>query len=202
MRAIPLNLMTLYADLLQSAERSGEKLAGSVAVKTVKKKKYCYHTTKDGSARIERYLGPADDPSVQEQVAVIKAAAEHAKERRSTVSALKNARIASPSLVQGRILEVISNAGLFQRGMTLVGTVAYQTYPCLIGAHLPASAFATNDIDLSVAEFVAADEEEVIESILKRADPTFNPVWHPEDKLPRKFASKNFEVDVLTSYRR
>ncbi len=194
--------MTLYADLLQQADGSLGELPGSVATKTVKRKKYIYHTVKDGSVRVERYLGPASDPSVQERAKAIKVAAERAKQRRSTITALKNSRIAAPTLVQGRILEVIANAGLFERGMTLVGTVAYQTYPCLIGAHLPALAFTTNDIDLSVAEFVAADEEEDIESILKRADPTFSPVWHQNDKLPRKFKSKNFEVDVLTSHGR
>jgi len=202
MRSIPLNLMTLYADLLQSTRGPGDEVAGSVALKTVKKKRYYYHTIKDGSSRVERYLGPADDPATVERVATIKAAAAQAKERRATVTALKSARIASPSLVQGRVLEVLANAGLFERGMTLVGTVAYQTYPCLIGAHLPASGFATNDIDLSVAEFVAEDGEEDIEAILKRADPTFGPVWHPDDKLPRKFVSKNFQVDVVTSHRR
>ncbi len=201
MRPIPLNLMTLYADLLQEAG-SKPLLAGSIATKTIKKKKYLYHTHKDGSSRVERYLGPADDPKIQEKADAIRQANERAKDRRSTVTALKNARIAAPTLVQGRILEVLANAGLFERGMTLVGTVAYQTYPCLIGAHLPASAFATNDIDVSVAEFVAADKEEDIENILKRADPSFRPVWYAEDKLPRVFQSKNFKVDVLTRHRR
>jgi hypothetical protein len=86
--------------------------------------------------------------------------------------------------------------------MTLVGTVAYQTYPCVIGAYLGAAAYATNDIDLSVAEFVAATDKEDIGAILKRADPSFEPVWHADDKLPRVFKSKNFQVDVLTSFGR
>ncbi len=193
--------MTLYADLLQGIDEPAAK-AGSVATKTVKKRKYLYQTYKDGSTRVERYLGPADDQGVQERADAIRAAAEQAKARRSTVTLLKNARIAAPTLVQGRILEVLANAGLFKRGVTLIGTVAYQTYPCLIGAHLPASAFATNDIDLSVAEFVSADDEEDIESILRRADPSFAPFWHQEDRLPRMFKSKNFQVDVLTSHRR
>lgn len=200
-RLIPLNLMTLYADLLQEAGNLPDK-PGSISTKTVKKRKYLYHTYKDGGARIERYLGSADDPVVQERTRAIRVASERAKARRSTVTLLKSARIAAPTLVQGRILEVLANAGLFERGATLVGTVAYQTYPCILGAHLPASAFATNDIDVSVAEFVASNEEEDIETTLKRADPTFTPVWHANDHLPRMFRSKNFQVEMLTKYGR
>lgn len=202
MRLIPLNLMTLYADLMQSVGTL-PAMPGSLATKSVKNRKYLYATTKDGSARLERYLGLADDPQIIEQAEQIRQAAEQAKSLRSTVALLKQARLPAPTLVQGRILEVVANAGLFTRGVTLVGTAAYQTYACITGAHLAAAAYSTNDIDLSVAEFVAAEEEEDIEAILKRADPTFKPHWHPEDKLPRIFKSANgFQVDVLTRYGR
>ena len=97
---------------------------------------------------------------------------------------------------------MLANAGLFKRGMTLVGTVAYQTYACIVGYHLGAAAYATNDIDLSVAEFVAHENEEDICSILQRADASFKPYWHSDDKLPRIFKSGNFQVDVLTRYGR
>src|SRR5438128_648528 len=169
MRPIPLNMMTLYADLMQNVGGLAVRPC-SLATKSVKKRKYLYVTTKDGSARLERYLGPADDPDVIEQAEQIKEASKQAKSLRNTVTLLKQARVPAPTLVQGRILEVLANAGLFKRGMTVVGTVAYQTYACVIGAYLAGGAYATNDIDLSVAEFVAADKEEDIGSILKRAD--------------------------------
>jgi hypothetical protein len=193
--------MTLYADLMQNVGVLATR-PGSIATKSIKKRKYVYVTTKDGSARLEKYLGAADDPHVIEQTKLIKQAAEQAKLLRNTVTLLKQARIPAPTLVQGRILEVIANAGLFKNGMTLVGTVAYQTYACAVGYHLGAAAYATNDIDLSVAEFVAADPQEDINSILKRADPSFKPHWLAEDKLPRIFKSKDFQVDVLTRYGR
>jgi hypothetical protein len=202
MRPIPLNLMTLYADLLQSVEMVDTQ-PGSIATKTVKKKKYIYVTRKDGSARLEKYLGPADEPLVQEEVERVKNAAERAKALKNTVTMLKQGRLPAPSLVLGRILEVVSNAGLFKRGMTLVGTAAYQTYAGVLGYYLPTATYATNDADLSVAEFSPSDHEEDIESILKRADPTFKPVWNMEDKLPKAFrASNGFTVDLLTSYGR
>jgi hypothetical protein len=92
---------------------------------------------------------------------------------------------------------------LFKRGVTLVGTAAFQTYAGVLGYYAPAATLMTNDADLSLAEFEAGDEEEDIGSILKRADPSFDPVWHVEDKLPKAFrASNGFTVDLITSYGR
>ena len=202
MREIPLNVMTLYADL---AQRLGlqDVRPGSISTKTVGGKKHLYAVEKDGKARIQRYIGPATSEAATAQAELVKQAAEQAKELRNTVSILKTSRVPSPSLVLGRILEVVANAGLFERGVTLVGTAAYQTYSCVVGAYLPAAALMTNDVDLSVAEFVASEDEEDIEAILKRADPTFKPHWGAEDKLPRIFRSSNgFSVDVLTRYGR
>lgn len=195
MRAIPLNLMTLYADLLQSVEMD-DGPPGSVAIKAGK---YVYVTTKDGGVRIEKYLGTVGDPAVQQEVERAKHAAARAKSLKNTVTLLKRGRFAAPSLALGRILEVLSNAGLFKRGITLVGTGAYQTYAGVTGYYLAGATYSTNDADLSVAEFVPGKDEEDIESILRRANPTFKPVWHAEDKLPRAFRSSDgFTVDILT----
>ena len=153
MKPIPLNLMTIYADVLQSLEM-GDHDAASIATKTIKNKRYVYATKKDGSARIEMYLGSADDPAVKAEVSRLRHAAERAKHLRSSVTLLKAARLPAPSLILGRILEVVANAGLFDRGMTLVGTAAYQTYAPILGSYLPTATYATHDVDLSVAEFV------------------------------------------------
>jgi hypothetical protein len=202
MRSIPLNLMTLYADLRQSLELA-DTPAASIATKTVRKKKYVYVTTKDGSARVEKYLGPADDPKVQEKVERFRHAAERTKSLRTTVSLLKQGGFPAPSLVLGRILEVVANAGLFNRGVTLVGTAAFQTYAGILGYYAPTATLMTNDADLSLAEFVAGSEEEDIGNILKRADPSFDPIWHVDDKLPKAFrASNGFTVDLITAYGR
>jgi hypothetical protein len=201
MKSIPLSLMTLYADLTQRlALRDGRP--GSISTKTDKGKKYLYAVYKDGQARIQTYLGSADDPKARDAANFVRRAEVEAKELRSIVSALKNAKIPAPTIVQGRILEVVANAGLFDRGITLVGTVAYQTYACVVGAYLGAGAYVTNDIDLSVAEFVAGETNQDIGTVLKRADPAFEPYWHANDKLPRIFRTPNFQVDVITKYGR
>jgi hypothetical protein len=98
---------------------------------------------------------------------------------------------------------VVSKAGLFKRGITPVGTAAYQTYPCVIGSYLPTAAFTTNDIDLSVVEFEPGENEEDIGIVLRRADPTFRPQWHTDDRLPKVFmAADGLRVDILTRLRR
>jgi len=198
MRPIPLNFLTMYADLAQGFEYADE--AGSITTRKIKGKAYVYLTTKEGATRRQRSLGPAGDPKVQERARRITAAAERARNMRTVVSTLKQkARIPAPTLPVGRVLEAVSRAGLFKRGITLVGTAAYQTYPCVIGAYLPTAAFTTNDIDLSVVEFEPGDSEEDIEIVLRRANQTFKPRWHADDKLPKVFmADDGLRVDMLT----
>ncbi len=194
--------MTVYADVVQSLEL-GETAAASIATKSIKGKKYVYTTRKDGSSRIEKYLGPADDREVQAEVARFRNASERAKNLRNSVTLLKGARLPAPSLILGRILEVVANAGLFERGMTLVGTAAYQTYAPILGYYLPTATYATNDVDISVAEFVPGENEEDFHTLLKRADKSFEPLWSTEDQYPKAFrASNGFIVELLTSFGR
>lgn len=202
MRPIPLNFQTMYADLLQSVGLEDVEY-GSVSTRKIKGKDYLYLTTKDGSKRHQRSLGPASDPAVLAQAEGIRQAAERARERRTTVSALKKAYIPGPSLPLGRVLEAVANANLFKQGIVLIGTAAYQTYPCLVGAYLQSGALMTNDADLLVSSFVAKDEPQDLEAILQRADPTFKAHMSREDKLPKVFkAANDFQVDVLTTFGR
>jgi hypothetical protein len=198
-RPIPLHFLTMYADLVQGFEFEDTEV-GSIAARQIKGRAYLYLTTKDGATRRQKSLGPADDPQVHDTAKRIVAAAARARIMRTVVATLKQkARIPAPTLQMGKVLEVLANAGLFKRGMTLVGTAAYQTYPCILGFHLPDVSFITNDIDLSVAEFVAGDLDDDLEAILQRAEPSFRPRWHPEDKLPKVFeADSGLRVDMLT----
>lgn len=202
MRPIPLAVQTMYADLLQNVGMMEDR-AGSVSRRTIKGKTYLYVTLKDGARRVQRSLGPEDDPKAQAKAAKIQVAAEQAKARRTTVAALKQARIPSPSLPLGRVLEVIANAGLFEKGIVLIGTAAYQTYACMVGAYLAGSALMTNDADLLVASFVSEGDKVDLEEVLKRANPTFKAHLNREDKLPKIYrSSDNFQVDILTKYGR
>jgi len=55
----------------------------------------------------------------------IRRAAQDARLRRSTVSMLKRSGVPAPTLAMGRLMEAVANAGLFRKGLILVGTGAY-----------------------------------------------------------------------------
>lgn len=202
MRPLPLNLQTLYADLLQRADPSGVQ-PGAISKKKVRGHEYLYLDAKEGKGRRQTSLGRADNPDVQAKAELHQRAAQVANANRTTVTALKNARIPAPSLAIGRVLEVVANAGLFQRGVVLVGTVAYQTYACIAGAYLASGSVMTADADLLVASFVGGEEPLDLETILKKADPTFAAKMNRDDRLPKLFEAKDgLQVDVLTKFGR
>jgi len=191
MREIPLNLLTLYADLLQRAS-DAPPWEGSITRKTVDGATYLY-LTKRGS-RKQQYLGPEANP----EIAAKAEATRRLQSRRRTVSTLKRARIPAPSPAFGRVLEVLSDAGLFRAGAVLVGTVAYQIFPCIVGRYLSAGALQTQDADIALKgrSFSGMDNLEVV---LQRANPTFTGLPSHYSKLPKTFEARDgLGVDVLT----
>lgn len=100
----------------------------------------------------------------------------------------------------GRLLRAIQSAKLFEAGFVLVGTMAYQLYPPIVGAFLSASASRTQDADFAVSRFALprfAGKGD-IQAILRNADPSFEPRWHRDDKLPRAFIStRGLLVELL-----
>jgi hypothetical protein len=205
MALLPLNIRTLYADLVQSVTFSDIR-PGSVAAVTVKDNVYLYVTEKHGGARRRRFLGRADHPEAAREAEAVRRAAADARLRRRTVSLLKRAGVQAPSLESGRLLEAVAMAGLFAKGVILVGTAAYQMYPPIVGASLSGVALTTQDADLAAASLALTSdiEGESLLDILHRADPTFVAAPGLDRKaLPKRFRSgSGFEVEVLTRFRR
>lgn len=201
---LPLNVQTLYADLVQSITFSDVQ-PGSPFEQVIKGKVYLYATERHGARRIQRYLGPASDPEVRERADAIRRASQDARSRRTTVSMLKRAGIPAPNLAMGRVLEVIAQAGLFRAGVMPVGTAAYQVYGPLLGIALPAASASTQDADLAVASLAAESSTtgEDLLTLLRRADPTFAPQPTLDPRaLPSRFRSASgLDVDVLTRFR-
>jgi hypothetical protein len=204
MKRLPLNVQTLYADLAQSISFS-TILPASIFKQTVRGKVYLYAVEKHGAARVKRYLGPANDLEVQSRADAIRRAAADAKSRRTTVSMIKRAGVLAPPLEMGRVLEALSNAGLFRNGVVLVGTGAYQVYPMIVGAHLSHAAATTQDADLAAASLAVASDAQGDDllDVLKRADRSFVPQMGLDPReLPRRFRSAaGLDVDVITRYR-
>jgi hypothetical protein len=205
MKRLPLNVVTLYADLAQSISFS-TTLPASVFKQTVAGKVYLYAVEKHGSARVKRYLGPASDPEVATRAQNIRRAAADARVRRTTVSMIKRSGVPAPTLAMGRVMEALANAGLFRKGAILVGTGAYQVYSAIVGASLSHAASTTQDADLAAASLaIASDTQgEDLLDVLKRADPSFIAQMGLDARVPpKRFRSAaGFEVDAITRYRK
>jgi hypothetical protein len=204
MRSIPAALQTVYLDLLQQAL---PRAPGTVWRQRHKGKQYLKVDERHGSIRITRHLGPADDPEVQQHAGALRAEAHQAKNNRKLVSALKRAGVPSPPQNIGRVLEVLANAHIFESGgVVLVGTAAYICYSAGLGFFLPSDLMTTQDVDLSVISLAMQNADPInLSEVLKRADPTFQPMFHLAHPTapPAKFKSESgLLVDLLIQLRR
>lgn len=210
MKRLSLNVQTLYADLLQRMV-PGAPLPGTISRRTINGTAYLYSERRDGARKQQVYLGPETDPAVVERATAIRHEADLAKQRRKTITMLKAAGVLGPSLDVGRVLEAVSRAGLFDTGMVLVGTVAYQLYPAMLGCELDQAAAMTQDADFAAATVnvglttPAREGEDAPDmlSILRRADPTFRPAPTLARKaLPSRFTTgSGLDVELLTPVR-
>jgi hypothetical protein len=204
MKPLSLNIQTLYADLAQSITFS-TTLPGSVFTQTIRGKPYLYAAEKHGAVRITRYLGLAEDPETTERAENIRRAAQDAKGRRTTVSMLKRAGLPAPTIAMGRLIEAIAKAGLFNNGIVLVGTAAYQIYPAIVGAVLSTAALTTQDADLAVASLAVAPDMkgESLLDVIERADPSFIPQPSLDPRTPpwRFRSAAGLEIEVVTRHR-
>lgn len=203
MSAISLSARTLYAELTQRADFGGPTPA---TVKTRLRRggrEYLYAREKHGSAQIETYLGPADDPRTIATAEAIRRARSDSDQRRELVQMIKRTGVAAPSMQVGQTLEALERAGLFESGLIIVGTIAFQIYPIIVGRHLANAGVMTNDADFAVASVVDIKGDADLTTILQRGDPTFSPQNQlRKSASPKRFRAANgFEIEILTPIR-
>lgn len=200
MKPIPTNIQTLYADLVQGLHARIER-PGSLYTRSKGDGEYAYVKRSVGTTRRDVYIGPASATETSHRIEEIGAENLRAKERRKTISALKAAGVPAPQSALGAVLDALDDAGLL-RHTVVVGTAAYQCYPPLVGAVLPAAGLTTQDADLATASLAisADDATESLETILKRADPTFTLLPGLDPKAPPSHfrSASGFIVDLLT----
>lgn len=201
MKPIPLNYLTLYADLEQNLGSDAFE-AATISRRLVGRQRRLYADIRRGDHREQKYLGTVGDPKAEAVAERYRRAAADARLRRRTVTMLKRAGLFGPDLATGRVLDALAHARLFKHGAVLIGTVAYQTYAPLVGAFLTGPALATQDVDLAATRLslprLAQGGE--LQDVLKQADATFVPRFAQGDKLPKRFASEhNLVVEVLTT---
>lgn len=198
LRPVPPPLLTLYADLVQQVRFAGR--GGTAYQRSLGGSSYLYAKIPVAGTRRDVFLGRADDAAAQEKAATLRDEAVAARERRATVRTLRLRGLRGPDNWLGKILDAVADADLFNRGMVLVGTGAYQLMEPLVAHYLPKASQMTGDVDLVTANLAIASESgEPMETILRRADPTIAAVPELDLRDPSsRFKGRDAMVELLT----
>lgn len=104
-------------------------------------------------------------------------------------------------------MAAMAEAGVFRLRAAVVGSVGFQSYPGMLGCHVPASLSRTGDLDIGQFRSIALAVEDRIdgdlESVLKKVDKRFEAIPNPIDgRQTSRYAlrvggDERFAVDVL-----
>lgn len=181
----PLLKQTTYAELLErcsSAAFTDEfPDEGNFTSKTVKGRRYWYFQSQTVEGRAQKYVGP-ENPELLKRIEHHRDARDDERERRALVSTLvRSFGLPRPVAQIGDVIAALAKTGVFRLHGVLVGTMAYQTYPAMLGIKLPGVALQTSDVD--VAQFLhvsiaVEDQTAPMLDVLKGVDKTFREVPH------------------------
>ena len=207
MPAPALMIHTTYAELLERCLATAFDQAfpedGGFICKTLKGRRYWYFQTSTPQGRVQRYAGP-ESPDLLARIDRHRQARDDDKERRALVSTLtRSFGLASPPAPIGEVLEALARAGVFRLRSVLVGTVAYQSYPAVLGTKFPRPLLQTSDVD--IAQFtnlsVAVGEQTpIMLDVLRSADARFRaaPSLAGHNVASSYIGSGGLRVDFLT----
>jgi hypothetical protein len=185
MAAPPLVVQTTYAELLERCAAVAFDDAfsedGTFVPKTINGRRYWYFQTGTAKGRSQRYAGP-ETAELLERIAHHREARGDERERRALVSTLvRSFGLAPPIPTIGAVVDALAKAGIFRLRSVLVGTVAYQTYPAMLGMKIPGALLQTEDVD--VAQFAnvsvaVGDETPPMLEVLRKVDASFRQLPH------------------------
>jgi hypothetical protein len=207
---IPLSLQTAYADLVDRCASAAFDDAfpeeGAFTPKTVRGRRYWYFQLSTEEKRQQRYVGP-ETPELLDRISQHKKARHDQRDRQTIVSTLvRSAGLPRPLPEVGEVLTALSRAGVFRLRSVLIGTIAYQTYPAMLGTRLPAAAIQTGDVDVAQSLEVSIAVEDSTPSmleVLREVDKSFRPIPHMNDthRVTTYEAGGGLRVDFLTPNR-
>ncbi|MCK3777006.1 GSU2403 family nucleotidyltransferase fold protein [Ensifer sesbaniae] len=203
---------TLYSELsqraLDSSFASEFNVEGRFISAEVKGRRYWYFDLPDGKGGKKRtYVGPVEDTEITRRVENFKDLKADVRERRKLVSTLvREAYLPRPERQTGEIVQALAEAGFFRLRGVLVGTVAYQCYPAILGIRLPGMAMITADADFAQFHSISVaveDQAPPMLETLKTVDPTFREIPHQADgRFTTQYASREgYRVEFLTPNR-
>lgn len=200
--ALSPTLQTLFADLVQQISHA--PVAATIYTRQRDGIEYYYAKIPVAGGRIDSFVGRVGDPVAEAQVAQMRLGMEQGRARRKTISILKAAGLAGPDRFLGGLIDALAHAGLFQSGTVLVGPGAYMLYEPHVGHRLPAPTLMTGDLDLAIVNLaLAAQPPEPMLAILRRADPSFEPVPQLDPRRPasRFRNARHYYVNLVTQAR-
>jgi len=212
--AASLTTQTIYAELVDrcatAAFEAEFPLNGSFVRVTVKGRDYWYFQqgARDASGKQHRkYVGP-DTAENRQRIANHGRAKNDYRESRHLIAMLRRSGFQSPPEETGRILQVLSAAGVFRMRACLVGTAAYQIYGPMLGVRLPHASLQTQDLDIAqftaISVAIGKDEQTPpLLEVLQKADSSFRSVPHTRksDATAAYVNADGFRVEVLTESR-
>jgi hypothetical protein len=148
-------------------------------------------------------VGP-ETPELLERIEQHHRIRDDERERRALVATLvRSFGLPAPIDSIGDVLAAMSKAGVFRLRSVLVGTVAYQAYPAMLGLKLPGALLQTNDIDVAQFKTVSVaigDQTAPMLEVLKSVDSTFREIPNTSSRgeVTSYRARGGLRVDFLT----
>ena len=199
-------MQTNYAELLErcatAAFAESFPQDGAFTKKTVKGRRYWYFQSSKEGRRTQKYVGP-ETPELLARIQHHHEVRDDERERRALVATLvRSFRLPRPNAEIGTTIEALAKAGVFRLRGVLVGTVAYQTYPAMLGAPLPSASLQTGDIDIAQFEDVSVavtDRTRLAIDVLREVNPTFRPIATIHKNHVTSYKANNgLRVEFLT----
>lgn len=212
---VPITTLTNYSNLidklieresLREAYGIGERSASVVRV-PVKGRDYWYLQRTLNGKRIRTYIGP-DTEETRNRTQAIKDAVRHVSDETPVVDDLIKMLGATGVLKlskdESALIHRLAEAGVFQSGGILVGTMAFRLYPFFTGYALQSRApYMTLDIDLSIDRSVSVfidsnriDPEEIRRRIALIPKPSLE---ERGQTYPFAVKGTDLTLDILTN---
>lgn len=213
----PTAYQNLAADIIARVRDDRNTIVGSLYTQEKRGVSNLYVKSNIGAKRVSRFVGSETATETASKRHDIETATARARARRKDLSVLRKVGLLMTPMTSGRVIDALSQFGLFNNGGVLIGTIAYQAYQLTLGAALPSTMLATDDADLAAAHLaLEADMSPFAEgdrhntnkqtdmlSILRHADSNFEAIPELDTRAPSsRFRSANgYSVDIVTPQR-
>jgi hypothetical protein len=212
------SVSTLYAELLDQSilaaaeEATRSAPSGTFTSKNIKGRTYWYLQRSEGERKRQIYIG-ADSPALNSWMQQVRATrdankADVSQRRRLCAMLAAGGATTEPAAVI-KVLQLLSEARVFQLGGVLIGTLAFRTLANVLGVQFDQSALRTQDVDIAqdpaIGVALARETSAVdLDEALTEAGLGFQSIPALDRKNPStsfKIRGRELRVDLLTPMR-